>query len=80
MQVSVKLGIISVFSSKVDLCAQEAELGRPCPIQVGDLDLSSGQAMPASAPAGKYNLTLAWKLGNGTPITCATGILIVNKP
>ncbi|KAJ3292122.1 Phosphatidylglycerol/phosphatidylinositol transfer protein [Borealophlyctis nickersoniae] len=55
-QVTVKLGIIKLLDSRLDLCDEAKNLNVTCPIEKGEQQITRTVDLPNELPPGKYKI------------------------
>ncbi|KAI9031142.1 ML domain-containing protein [Hyaloraphidium curvatum] len=69
--VVVKIGVVKLLDTRLDLCDQGKELvGEDCPVQPGQRALEKTVAIPEQAPKGKYKVAAVLKNADDKQIAC----------
>ncbi|ORY38918.1 hypothetical protein BCR33DRAFT_700404 [Rhizoclosmatium globosum] len=77
IQMTVKVGPITITKHEIDVCEQLEESGESCPIPEGEVVLSKTFRIPAEIPPGKYYSRIElFAPGEILPIGCVHGTVV----
>ncbi|KAJ3182997.1 Phosphatidylglycerol/phosphatidylinositol transfer protein [Geranomyces variabilis] len=68
--VRVKLGLIKLVDTRLDLCDETKKIDRECPIEKGPLNVNTDVKIPGEIPPGNYQVHLDLTNFDGKHIGC----------
>ncbi|KAI8593693.1 ML domain-containing protein [Geranomyces variabilis] len=68
--VRVKLGLIKLVDTRLDLCDETKKIDRECPIEKGPLNVNTDVKIPGEIPPGNYQVHLELTNFDGKHIGC----------
>ncbi|KAJ3009901.1 Phosphatidylglycerol/phosphatidylinositol transfer protein [Thoreauomyces humboldtii] len=68
--VTVKLGLIKLLDTRLNLCDEITKIDRECPIEKGPVDINTTVKIPGELPPGYYKVHLQAYNYDDKPIAC----------